>query len=199
MRNQKNFIINYFLSKKRFFSLAWETIKTAFFISFIVFVIRYFIFQPFFVIGISMEPNYHQGEYLLVNQLAYRLSPIKRGEVVVFKYKNDTSRNYIKRIIGLPKESVEVKDGKIFIFNQENPNGFQLEENYVPKDIETFGNVFATLGDNEYFVLGDNRYPNASSDSREWGVLPQNLIIGKAWIKLWPLAEIGFADHSPQK
>jgi len=178
--------------KKEFLNLVWEILKSVAGIAAIVIIIRFFIFQPFFVVGSSMEPNFHQGEYLLVNQIKYRLGSPQRGEVVVFKYPRDRSRNYIKRIVALPNETIEVKNGFVKIYNNENSGGFILKEPYLLKNGATLGNIKEKLASDEYFVLGDNREPNLSSDSREWGSLPRHDIIGKAWLRLWPPAGIGF-------
>lgn len=164
----------------------WEIVKVVVISLAIILPVRYFLIQPFFVIGASMEPNFQSGNYLIIDELSYRLRQPERGEVVVFKYPNNPKEYYIKRIIGLPGETVAVKNGKITIKNTENPGGFVLDESeylnrYTSRDTER------TLSENEYFVLGDNR--DASSDSRIWGSLPEDLIIGKAWIRIFPFDE----------
>lgn len=164
----------------------WEIAKVIIISLAIILPVRYFLIQPFFVIGASMEPNFSSGDYLIIDELSYQLRQPERGEVVVFKYPNNPKEYYIKRIIGLPGETVAVKNGKITIKNAENPGGFILDESeylnrYTSRDTER------TLNENEYFVLGDNR--DASSDSRIWGSLPEDLIIGKAWIRIFPFDE----------
>jgi len=99
--------------------------------------------------------------------------------------------NYIKRIIGLPSETVVIANGKVMIKNTENPDGFILDENYIQPSLPTLGDQTITLGDDEYFVLGDNRLPYASSDSREWGLLKKEYINGKAFVTLFPPSDIG--------
>lgn len=168
---------------KAFFSFIWEISKIVIVALLIVVPIRTFIFQPFFVKGQSMEPNFENGDYLIIDEISYRFREPQRGEVIVFKYPNNPSQRYIKRIIGLPGETVEVKDGKVFIANE------RLDESsYFPGEIFTPGSAQLSLGNNEFFVLGDNRI--ASSDSRSWGVLPRNDIIGRVFIRAWPFAAL---------
>lgn len=151
----------------------------------IVIPIRYYLAQPFRVKGQSMEPNFLNGEYLIINEIGYRLNSPQRGDVIVFKYPRDPSEYFIKRIIGLPGEKVEVSEGQVVVYNSENPKGHVLDESgYLPAYIETKGELVTSLGNSEYFVLGDNR--EASSDSRFWGPLPREFIIGKAWVRAFP-------------
>lgn len=133
-------------------------------------ILRYYIVEPFYVVGSSMEVNYHDGDYLLVDRLSYAFSKPQRGDVVVFHYPLEPDRDYIKRIIGLPGEKVSVKDGRVSI------NGRVVEESYIPDYMSTVGNIDTEVPQNEYFVLGDNRNPNGSSDSREWGTVPQEVV-----------------------
>lgn len=134
-----------------------------------------------------MEPNFENGEYLLVDELSYYFRDVKRGEVIVFHYPLDTSKYYIKRVIGLPNETVEIKNGKIAIYDDNNREGFFIVENYIPRYLTTEGNIKKKLGRNEYFVLGDNR--SSSSDSRRWGILPKVDIVGRVWVRAWPVAK----------
>lgn len=151
----------------------------------IVLPIRFFLVQPFFVKGASMEPNFANGEYLIINELIYRVESPQRGEVAVFKYPSDPKQYYIKRIIGLPGETVEIKDGQVIIYSQAKPDGFVLNESkYLSSDEVTPGEYKITLKNNQYFVLGDNR--QASFDSRRWGALSENYIIGRVWLRAWP-------------
>lgn len=134
-----------------------------------------------------MEPNFHTGDYLIVDELSYRFIDPKRGDVIVFQFPQNPSQKYIKRIIGLPGEMVEVKDGKVITYNQDN--AVVLEENtYLPESIQTNGDTKVLLKENEYFVLGDNR--NVSSDSRAWGVLKEHYIVGKTFVRLLPISSI---------
>ncbi len=158
----------------------------------VVIPIRVFIAQPFLVSGSSMVPTFHDGEYLIVDEISYYLNSPVRGQVIVFKYPYDRSKYFIKRIIGLPNETVEIDHGKISIKNKENPEGFNLDESYVVD--KNWGNrkMSITLSGEEYFVMGDNR--NASSDSREWGPLEGRFITGHVKLRLLPITK---AEISP--
>lgn len=131
-----------------------------------------------------MEPTFENGDYLIIDEISYRFEEPQRGDVVVFKYPYDTTQYYIKRIVGLPGEIIDFKDGKIIVKNKENPDGFDLEEGYILSEKETFGGKSVTLGNDEYFVLGDNR--GASSDSRRWGPLGEQYLIGKVLLRVFP-------------
>lgn len=149
----------------------------------IVLPVRWFIAQPFIVSGSSMEETFHNNDYLIVDQLSYRLDDPKRGDVVIFRYPIDTSKFFIKRIIGLPGETVSVDGQTVTIINSEHPEGFVLSEDYANIGVKE-NDTKVTLEDNEYFVLGDNR--DHSSDSRVWGVLPSEDIVGRALLRLYP-------------
>lgn len=152
----------------------------------IILPIRYFLVQPFFVKGQSMEPSFYDGDYLIIDQLSFRLREPERGEVVVFRFPQDPSQFYIKRIIALPGETVEIRGGKIFIWNSQRPSGFILNEPYVKKGIVTEGVIRKELKSDEYFVLGDNR--RASYDSRRWGAVKRKNLVGRVWLRPWPIA-----------
>lgn len=169
-------------------AFAWETIKVVIIALAIILPIRYYLVQPFFVKGASMESNFEDGDYLLVDEISYRFHQPSRGEVIIFRYPNDTSQFFIKRIIGLPSETVEIKNDKVIIYNEKNPQGFALQENYLDPTQETLGDTVIKLDDHEYFVLGDNRLK--SSDSRRWGPVNTVLIIGRPFVRLWPLTRI---------
>ncbi len=163
-----------------------EMLETVILALAIFFLLRTVVIQNFRVEGSSMEPNFHDGQFLFINKLAYRLGEAQRGDVIVFRYPNDPSRDFIKRIIGLPGETVEMRSGQILVDNQliadlaiVNPAGY------------TFGPV--TVGPGEFFVLGDNR-PN-SSDSHSWGNLPADLVIGKVVLSYWPPSDWGLVRH----
>ncbi len=149
----------------------------------IVLPVRWFIAQPFIVSGSSMEETFHNNDYLIVDQISYRLDDPKRGDVVIFRYPIDTSKFFIKRIIGLPGETVSVDGQTVTIINSEHPEGFVLTEDYANIGTKDNDNK-VTLKENEYFVLGDNR--DHSSDSRVWGILPKEDIIGRALLRLYP-------------
>jgi signal peptidase I len=149
---------------------------------------RYFIAEPFIVSGDSMVPTYHNHEYLVINKLGYRINKPERGEVIVFRFPQNTKEFFIKRIIGLPGEKVKVDGGHVVIYNTEHPEGKTLDEPYLPSQNITFGDSkIITLGSDEYFVLGDNRLQ--SSDSRLWGILPANDIVGKVFVRVFPPQE----------
>ncbi|KKR21065.1 MAG: Signal peptidase I [Candidatus Moranbacteria bacterium GW2011_GWA2_39_41] len=182
-----------------------EVIKI-FILAFVIIIpIRVFLFQPFFVQGASMEPNFENNQYLIVNEFGYKktvvglggkdfftIEPFKklgRQEVIVFRYPKNPTQFFIKRTIGLPGEKIEIKDGKVMIFNDEHPDGFILDESaYIPSNIRTTGDLVIKLKSDEYFVMGDNRA--FSSDSRSWGPLSEANIIGKALFRAWPLDKI---------
>ena len=136
-----------------------------------------------------MEPNFSNNDYLIVDQLSYRLRGPQRGEVIVFKYPSDPSQRYIKRIIGLPGETVEISEGNVIIYSNDQKETIILEEsNYLISSVFTHGEIKLSLSEEEYFVLGDNRA--ASADSRRWGALPRENIIGRALIRAWPMAAL---------
>jgi signal peptidase I len=170
---------------KSILSFLWEVAKITVLTLAIIIPVRYFLVQPFFVKGASMEPNFQDGQYLVVDEISYRFRLPERGEVIVFRYPGDTKEFFIKRIIGLPGETVDISDNRIEIINADHPLGFVLDENsYLPSSIATSGNIKQTLGPDQYFVLGDNRV--ASFDSRQWGILPKNDITGRVWVRAWP-------------
>ncbi|MFH1392649.1 MAG: signal peptidase I [bacterium] len=156
----------------------WKEFIKALAISVVLaFGIRYFIVQPFKVQGASMEPNFTENDYLIIDEFTPRLKTYQRGDIVVFKH---ASSFYIKRIIGLPNENIEIRDNKVYI------NSLVLNEDYLTE--KTSGTIDITLKQDEYFVLGDNR--DSSSDSRSWGILDKSLIIGRVWLRLLPLNKI---------
>lgn len=179
---------------KSFFTFSWDIIKVTAIALILAGLVRYFLVQPFFVEGASMEPNFSNGEYLLIDEISYYFKPVERGEVIVFHYPLDESKYYIKRVIGLPNETVEIKKGKVIIHNDDsNAGGLVIDENYLPLEAITAGDVKKKLSRNEYFVLGDNRL--ASSDSRQWGTLPKNDIVGRVWLRAWPVAKAAVFNY----
>ena len=153
----------------------------------IILPVRYFLIQPFYVKGASMEPNFYDHEYLIIDEISYRFREPARGDIIVFHYPLDPSEYFIKRIIGLPNETVEIKGGKIYITNDEQKEGTALSEPYLAS-VSTFGDKKVKLGSDEYFVLGDNR--SSSLDSRHFGPLSRIYIVGRAWLRGWPLERI---------
>lgn len=176
----------------RFIIFVRETGKTVVVAMVFVWLTRSFIAQPFVVRGASMEPNFENREYLIINEIGYRFNSPQRGDIIVFRYPLNPSEFFIKRLIGLPNETVAIESGKIRIANAAAPEGFQLQEPYLAREIHTVGKVRLTLRDDEYFVLGDNRA--ASSDSRTWGALQRRYIIGKAWVRTWPLQRLSVIE-----
>ena len=166
----------------------WDLVKFAVIAIIIVIPIRMFIAQPFVVSGESMFPTFNDKEYLIVDEISYIIGNPQRGEVIIFRYPNDTKRFFIKRIIGMPNEEIIIKNGTVTIINKENPNGFILNEPYINEKFNT--TISYKTGDDEYFVLGDNR--NRSSDSRAWGTLSSKLIIGRAYLRLLPVKNISY-------
>ncbi len=166
----------------------WEFLKAVIISILIVVPIRAYVAQPFIVDGASMEPNFHGGNYLIIDELSYQFfREPSRGDVIVFRAPTNQSQFYIKRIIGLPGESVEISNNKLYITTTSGAT-FMLDEPYIPKSFNTDPNIIKKLNKDEFFVLGDNR-PH-SSDSRIWGVLPRKNITGKALVRLWPIDEI---------
>lgn len=168
----------------------WELTKVFLLAMAIIVPVRYFLVQPFFVRGASMQPNFIDGEYLVVDELSYRLREPRRGEVIVFQYPGDPSQFFIKRLVGLPGETVEIGQGQVLIKNSVYPEGVLLDESqYLSGEVRTGGTLSITLGEDEYFVLGDNR--PSSSDSRSWGLLTEKAIVGRAWIRAFPVNRLG--------
>lgn len=151
-----------------------------------ILLVRHFLFKPFYVRGASMEPNFFDKEYLIVDELSYRFRQPERGEVVVFKYPNNRKEFFLKRIIGLPGERVKISEGRITIYNKAHPEGVVLDESYLPADLLTSGDrTFVPLSEDEYFLMGDNR-PN-SYDSRRFGAVDKSLVVGRVFFRGWPL------------
>ncbi|MBT9171016.1 MAG: Signal peptidase IB [Actinobacteria bacterium] len=173
---------------KAFLYSLWEIFEVVLVAVIVVLIVRNFLIQPFLVSGASMEPNFSSGDYLLIDGISYRFREPQRGEVAVFHYPSDKKVYYIKRIIGLPGEKLAIKNGEIVVFNKEYPEGFTIGENYLPPTTKTSGNEEIVLKDNEYFMLGDNR--NYSYDSRSWGSLSKNEIVGMVRLRLWPFNEV---------
>jgi signal peptidase I len=178
-------------------SLMTELLQFALLVAFIIIPFRLFVAQPFVVNGSSMDPTFKNGEYLVVDQLSHRFSNIDRGEVIIFKYPENPKKYFIKRVIGLPGETINVSEDKVTVKNDEHPSGFVLDEPYVV--FTTSDNVSYTLRDDEYYVMGDNRA--ASFDSREWQALPEALIIGRPIVRLLPASKLSIfpGDHHAEQ
>lgn len=156
----------------------------------IIIPVRYYLIQPFYVKGASMEPTFHDYEYLIINEISYRFSEPQRGDVVVLKDPQDTSQFFIKRIIGLPEEIIEIDRGEVIIYNEENSQGIVIDEFYLSPEIVTLGEYLVTLKESEYFVLGDNR--KSSFDSRNLGPISRDYIVGKVWVRAWPFNKLKY-------
>lgn len=174
----------------KIFNIKRETFELIRFIviaGLIIIPFRIFIAQPFIVNGASMNPTFETNQYLIVDQLTYRTSEPVRGDVIIFRFPLNPKDFYIKRVIGLPTETVTIEGSKVYI-QKEGEEKIQLDEPYI--EFEANNNISVTLEEDEYFVMGDNR-PN-SSDSRHWGVLPKEFIVGRAYMRLLPLSKIDF-------
>lgn len=154
----------------------------------LAFLIRFFVIQPFVVEGESMEPNFHNNQYIIIDKLSYKIRQPKRGEVVVLHPPVAPSDNYIKRIVGLPGEKIRFEDGDVFINEKKLDENYLGVENHKTDEVNTKKEV--ALGPDEYFVLGDNR--EHSSDSREWGVLKKAGIEGRTWFIILPFSDFEF-------
>ncbi|MDO8581814.1 MAG: signal peptidase I [bacterium] len=177
----------------------WELAKVVILSLAIIVPIRYFLFQPFYVRGASMEPNFFDHEYLIIDEISYGIrvpftdmvfpfGDPTRGEIVVFRYPRDQRQFFIKRIIGLPGDTVNFDNGRVTIFNTVYPDGRVLEEPYIDSVPSRTGMTSITLGADEYFVMGDNR--SASLDSRSFGSVKRSLIIGRTLFRGWPFNRI---------
>ncbi len=174
--------------------IVWDVIKILIISFAIIIPIRYYVAQPFIVSGDSMQPNFQNSQYLVIDELSYRLHEPARGDVMVFHYPRDTAEYFIKRVIGLPGERVVITNGEVMIYNAANPKGMVLNESaYLPAGTVTTTDVDVTLGAGQYFVLGDNRA--ASFDSRFWGPVPQNDIVGRVVFRAFPFNEVSTFGH----
>lgn len=182
----------------KFLKDAWDLVKFAIIAVIIVVPIRLFIAQPFVVSGDSMFPTFHNGEYLIVDEISYIVGEPKRGDVVIFRYPNDPKKYFIKRIIGLPNEKITIQNGNIKIINSKTKEEVVFDQTYPSGNFNTMKNYqeYETK-DKEYFVMGDNR--DRSSDSRTWGVLPEKLVIGRAFLRLFPIRDISYMPGSLEK
>lgn len=180
----------------QFLGQAFKEILTFIVLAIIIVIpIRLFVAQPFVVEGESMAPTFESGDYLIVDELTYRFSEPKRGDVVVFRYPNDPKVFYIKRIIGLPGETVHIEAGKTTVTRTDG-SAIELDESYVVSEDATYS-IDSALGSDEFFVMGDNR--PRSSDSRVWGALPREDLMGRAYIRLLPADMVGILPGAVQE
>ena len=173
-------------------SFFTELLKFALVALVIVIPVRFFVAQPFIVSGASMDPTFATGQYLIVDELSYRFDAPARGQVIIFRYPKDPSQYFIKRIIGLPGETVSIQNGDVYI-KETSGTSIKLDESYVTNKGNGADRSVA-LPAGEYFVMGDNR--PESSDSRSWGLLPRENIIGRAFVRLLPVQNISLFPGS---
>ncbi|MCD4704723.1 signal peptidase I [bacterium] len=176
-------------------SFILEILKTVIISLAIILPIRYFLIQPFMVDGASMEPTFYDNEYLIVDEISYRLNEPQRGEIIVFKNPENESQYFIKRIIALPNEIVRFKNGDVYIKKNTSKRFVKLNEDYLPTDLKTNSrNEEIIVDSNEYLVLGDNR--GNSRDSRYFGAIGENNIIGRVWIRGFPFNRINIFNSN---
>lgn len=192
--------------KKGILHVVWEIAKTLIIAAVVVIFINTFIFQAYYVDGSSMNPDFINGDYLLVDKTKTSLKNITsffgdkssaqytRGDILVFRPPENMQIFYIKRVIGLPGERVTLKDGVLKIYNEKYPEGFIPDESYIDQDTKMEGEVDTVVLPGNLFVMGDNRKPGGSYDSRFWGQLPQKNVIGTAFFRVIPLNDAGFLN-----
>lgn len=165
-----------------------EVIKVIVIAGVTIVAVRYYLFKPFYVKGASMEPNFNDHEYLIIDELSYRWRAPQRGEVIVFRYPENPKEYFLKRIIAIPGERVKVGNGRLTVYNTAHPEGVEITEPYLDTQILTLGEKTTRLDENQYFVLGDNRMN--SYDSRRFGPIDKSAIVGRAWFRGWPISRV---------
>jgi signal peptidase I len=168
----------------------------------VVLILHNFVFQAYHVLGTSMVPTLHDTDYLIISKLGYTQALVERtlnknkvyiparGQIIVFHYPKDTTKIFVKRVVGLPGDHIVIKNGTVTVSNTQHPEGFSPDTNYEPKDTATLIDTDEVVQQGNVFVMGDNRTPGGSYDSREWGELPSSYIIGNAVLRLLPLDQI---------
>lgn len=177
--------------------VSWVIIPAA-----LIFLLHNFVFSAYHVVGSSMIPNLHDSDYLIISKVGKTVSGLsgqkytaERGQIVVFHYPKEPQYDFVKRVVGLPGERVVVRDGKITVYNTEHPNGFDPDTTHTTTGSYTQAGpddepIDVTVPEGNIFVVGDNRTPNGSTDSREWGFLPSSDIVGNVVLRLYPLNSI---------
>lgn len=166
-----------------------ELIKIVVLAGITVGIVRYFVFKPFTVQGQSMESTFFEREYLIIDELSYRFREPERGDVIVLRAPTQPGDFYLKRIVGLPGERLSITNNSIVIYNDAHPQGVVIEEQYLDPGTETTDVRSVTLADDEFYVLGDNR--DESYDSRRFGPIDRDAIVGRAWFRGYPLSRVG--------
>lgn len=181
---------------KDFFIAVYEVLKLFVFSIVAMLILRNYLISPFFVKGASMEPSFFENEYLIVDEITYRFKPEQRGDIVVFRYPQNQKEFFIKRLIALPGEEVQIVNNQVTIFNKEHPKGFVLDEPYLGEGVNTSAanEEKVKVGPNEIFVLGDNR--NVSKDSRVFGPVNKSFLIGRVLFRGWPFSRVQLF-HAP--
>ncbi|MFH1522990.1 MAG: signal peptidase I [Patescibacteria group bacterium] len=179
---------------RNFFSFTFELIKIVVISLAIIIPVRYFLIQPFYVKGASMEPNFYDHEYLIIDEITYRFKEPQRGDIIVFRYPRNPQEYFIKRIIGLPGEKIQIENGEVYIYNDEYPEGINLDEKYLFNDTKTYSltEEVISLSGKEYYTLGDNR--NSSKDSRSFGPVNESFITGRVLLRGWPFNRISLFE-----
>ncbi len=191
--------------------IIWELAKTVLIAVGVIIFVNTFIFQAYYVAGASMSPDFHDGDYLLINKIPMSLHSltsllgdksgpnINRGDVLVFKPPENKKLFFIKRVLALPGERITLKAGVFTVYNNEHPTGFVLHEQYIDPHYKTQFEIDEVVAPGNLFMVGDNRAPGASSDSRSWGQLSEKDISGVAFFRLLPLSNIGVIGNPPYK
>jgi signal peptidase I len=181
----------------------WDFLKVLLIALVIIIPMRYFVFQPFIVSGSSMEPNFTNKQYLIIDEISFYFKQPERGQVVVTKHPKDSEQYLIKRIIGLPNEEIKIENGRVYVTNPKTKETIELDETYLPNQGLTYphyeavigGRKTLVLGSDEYFVMGDNRL--ASSDSRDWGPVSEKSLVGKVFLRVLPLKQFELYSGVP--
>jgi len=169
----------------------------------VVLILHNFVFQAFHVLGTSMVPTLHDTDYLIISKLGYTQTLLERtfgnktalylpsrGQIIVFHYPKDPTKVFVKRVVGEPGDHIVIKNGTVTIYNKQHPNGFNPDASYEKSDTQTLIDTDEVVQPGNLFVMGDNRTPGGSYDSREWGELPSSYIIGNAVLRLLPLDQV---------